>query len=371
MPDTARILPFRGRSSPVPCTREVATARARAFLETPRAGRTEAALRAALSDGDVLTSLCSILWDLINTSPSVVADEAPLIHKWLSTRSEREFFFDERDYFLGEVALLAGGSSRHLGRRSEAESWFDRSDASFRHTVAPAAHLARVAYNRLALRYDMNRHDDVLELLPSAALTFRRLGMQADLAKCGFLEAMSLKMLGRLDEAANRLEQLTSSDEVDAAFRGMALVNLGNLYSSQGSTERALVAYGQARQLLDTGRHSFVLADLKAMVGDTLRGMGRASDAPDAYREAIADYLVLGMSTRAAYIRIVLAEALLEAKKPREAEWEILAALPTIDQQAMVPEGLAAVALLRESVSQRKTDPRALVELRNYLQANN
>ncbi len=37
----------------------------------------------------------------------------------------------------------------------------------------------------------------------------------------------------------------------------------------------------------------------------------------------------------------------------------------------MVPEGFAAVGLLGESVRQRKTDPKALLELREYLQAKN
>jgi hypothetical protein len=66
-----------------------------------------------------------------------------------------------------------------------------------------------------------------------------------------------------------------------------------------------------------------------------------------------------------------LAEALLEVGRAREAEWEILAALPTIEEQKMVPEGFAAIALLRESVKQRKTDPKALLELRQYLKAKN
>jgi hypothetical protein len=107
------------------------------------------------------------------------------------------------------------------------------------------------------------------------------------------------------------------------------------------------------------------------MFGETLKALGRFDDAIPAYRAAIGDLVGLGMATRAAYFRVALAEVLILASKPREAEWEILAALPTIDEQRMVPEGFAAVALLRQSVSQRKTDPNALLELREYLQAKN
>jgi hypothetical protein len=56
-------------------------------------------------------------------------------------------------------------------------------------------------------------------------------------------------------------------------------------------------------------------------------------------------------------------------KRDREAEWEILAALPAIDEMKMVPEGFAAIALLRESVARRRTNLPALQELRAHLES--
>lgn len=373
MPEVAKVLPFRGRVAVVPCTRDEAVARARTFLGLQGADRTSQDIENAYSDGDVLTSICSQLWELINTSPTDVAAESPHIYKWLSTKTAKDFFFDERDFFLGESALLSAGSFRLLGKREETERWLDRADASFRHTVAPAAHLARVSYIRLTLRYDMRRHEEVLELVPSVALTFQKLGMEGDLAKCRFLEAMSLKELGRVEEAAESFERLASGEEyrVEAALCGMALVNLGNLRSEQGQFDSALAAYRQASSLLQSASRYSALADLKLMLGGTLRRTGHLDSAIQAFRESVSDHVALGMETRTAYLRVVLAEALLEAGRAREAEWEILTALPVIEQEAMVPEGFTAVALLRESVRQRKTDPGALLELRDYLQAKN
>jgi tetratricopeptide (TPR) repeat protein len=373
MPEVAKVLQFRPKVGTASCSREETTSRARTFLNLPELDRSEQCVNQAYSDGDVLTSICSQLWQLVNTSPSDVAAESPRIYKWLSAKEARDFFFDERDYFLGESALLAAGSFRLLGKRDETERWLDRADASFRHTVAPAAHLARVSYIRLTLRYDMRRHEEVLELVPSVALTFQKLGMESDLAKSRFLEAMSLKELGRIEEAAASFERLASGEEyrVEPALCGMALVNLGNLRSEQGSFDSALVAYRQASPLLQSANRFSALADLKLMLGGTLQRTGHLTDAVQAFRESVSDYVALGMETRAAYLRVVLAEALLEGGKPREAEWEILAALPTIDQEKMVPESFAAVALLRESVRQRKTDPSALLELREYLQTKN
>jgi tetratricopeptide (TPR) repeat protein len=373
MPEVAKVLPFRGRVAAAPCSREDAAARARTFLGREVSDRSAQDAEQTYADGDVLTSMCSQLWELINTSPADVAEESPRIYKWLSAKTAKDFFFDERDFFLGEAALLSAGSFRLLGKREETERWLDRADASFRHTVAPAAHLARVSYIRLTLRYDMRRHEEVLELVPSVALTFQKLGMESDLAKCRFLEAMSLKELGRFEEAAAGFERLVSGEagRVEPALCGMALVNLGDLQSGQSAFDAALTSYAQAAPLLEAGNRFSALADLKLMVAVTLRKTGHLAKSLDTYRNAISDYVDLEMSTRAAYVRILLAEALLEAGKAREAEWQILAAVPTIDQEKMVPEGFVAMELLRGSVQQRNADPRALLELREYLQANN
>jgi len=373
MPNTAKILPFRAREASVPVTRGEASVRARAFLATSQSDRTQEQINTALGDGDVLTAIFSALWEGMNTSPAVVAEEAPSIYKWLSLRTEKDFFFDERDFFLGETALLAAGSVRLLGRREDTERWLDRADAGFRHTVAPAAHLARVSYIRLTLRYDMRRHDEVLELIPSVALTFEKLGMSQDLYKSRFLEAMSLKELGRIDEAAASLERLVSCEDgiVESGLCGMALVNLGNLRSEQGALDLAIAAYTKASPLLQSANRLSALADLKLMLGGTLQRTGHLDAAIQVFRESVNEHLALGMATRAAYLRVVLAGALLESGRAREAEWEILAALPTIDEQEMASEGFAAVGFLRESIRQRKTDPRALLELREYLQARN
>ena len=123
--------------------------------------------------------------------------------------------------------------------------------------------------------------------------------------------------------------------------------------------------------LLQASKQYVALADLKGTLGETLRRTGHIAAGIESYREAVKHYLALGMVTRVAYVRVLLAGVLLEAGHSREAEWEILAALPTIDEQRMVPEGFAAVALLRESVRQRKTDPLALHDLRAHLQAKN
>jgi tetratricopeptide (TPR) repeat protein len=323
-------------------------------------------------DLDVLLAICGQLRDLANTNPTDVLSEASSIYSWVNEQAQPLGLFDERDFFLGESALLAGNACRMLGDRSATDLWLDRADASYRHTINPAASLARVAYARMTLRYDTGRFSDVLELLPSVAITFQKLRMNAELAKCRYLEASCLKEMGRFDESVQRFEALMASSEFEAepALRGMSMMSVGNMRSAEGDQQRALDAYRAAQPLLEAGKRYSVLASLKGMVAETLQRLGQVAAAVDAYRESVSDYVRLGMQTRAAYLRVVLSEALLEAGRPREAEWELLAALPTINEQEMVPEGFAAVVLLQESLRQRRTDPKALADLRSHLQAN-
>jgi Tetratricopeptide repeat len=373
MPEQARVLPFRLRQSRGPRSGAEALVEAQTYLARTEEERHEVGRESVYGDPDILMAVCGLLRDQLNVSPGEVSAEAARIFAWVSVRPEGIGFFDERDFFLGESALLAGGATRLLGDRTSTELWLDRADAAFRHTINPAPNLARVAYIRLTLRYDMRRHNEVLEFLPSVALTFEKLGMYTELAKCWFLEAMSLKELGRTVEAAGRFQCLISAVDFrsEDAIRGMALLNLGNLHSGEGRLKEALNAYQLALPELKSAHRYAVLADLKGMMGETLRKMGQLGAAVDAYRECVNDQVGLGLRTRAAYSRVVLAEALLELGKPREAEWEVLAALPTIEEEGMAPEGFAAVTLLRESLRQRKTDPGALARVREYLQAKN
>jgi hypothetical protein len=69
-----------------------------------------------------------------------------------------------------------------------------------------------------------------------------------------------------------------------------------------------------------------------------------------------------------AAVLLVIADLLLEQGAEAQAEWEIRAALPIIDEEKMVPEGMAAYALLRESVRRRKIDRNALRDVHGYFQ---
>src|SRR5207249_5273869 len=133
---------------------------------------------------------------------------------------------------------------RLLGRREEAERWLDRAEAGFRHTVNPAPLMANVAYERLALHYEMRRYERVFDLLPSLRVSFEKLNMRREVLKCRFLEAASLKDVARQDEALQHLEGLRVEPLLrdDAVLRGLVLANSGEILSAKGRHAEAAFA---------------------------------------------------------------------------------------------------------------------------------
>jgi tetratricopeptide (TPR) repeat protein len=305
--------------------------------------------------------------------PADVFAEGSAAYGWVVAQEQPVGLFDERDFFLGELALVTSSAARYLGSFQECEKWLDRAEAAFRHTVNPSPLLANAAYARLALKHHQGRHDDVLDLLPWLETSFARLEMKLELAKARFLKAMSLKQLGRQKEALDVVTPLCAEPVVrhEAGLYAQILIATGELHAELGDFVRSIRAYQEAIPVVSEGGRSFVGAELKWGIGDAYRGSKNMLLASEAYQGALEDYRALQMDGKEAILRLVVGETLLQLGRAREAEWQVLAALPKIDQEKMVPEGFAAVALLRESVRLRSTDSKALGELREYLQAKN
>ena len=342
------------------------------FLAIPVEERSEDDRDRYLGSPDVLLAICVILKRNRDLTPGAVMKEAAEIYRWIGRPDFDLGLFDERDYFLGEIALIAGGVCRQLGGREDAFLWLDRAEAGFRHTMNPAPGLANVAYARLALRFEMGRYQDVVELAPSLEASFIKLRMEIEAAKCRLLLATTLKIAGEHARALELLDRLHQSPalEADAFLRARILAEVGDLQQLHGEFSLAMAAFRDASVLLQGKPLSQAAADLKLNLGATYKALGSLELAAEAYRAAQRDYCSLEMRSLVAYTHLLVAETLLEMKRDREAEWEVLAALPAIDEMKMVPEGFAAIALLRESVSRRKTDPLALRRLAAEIEAN-
>jgi tetratricopeptide (TPR) repeat protein len=365
--EAGRVLRFK-RASSVPLSADDARALALSYLTA--SGRTDETINESLSQPDVLLAVCRELRLACDIEPQRVADESIRAYRWVE-KTDDLGVFDERDYFIGELALIAGNSCRHLGRLDEAEVWFDRSDAAYSHTINPGPNIAGVRYARITLHYARARYAHVIELAPALLETFERFGMAREALKTGLVFALALKCVGRSVECLELLKKLDCREEAtrEQDIKAMFKLHIGELLVGEGRIEEAGVALQEGAALVDTSKASIQVAYLHAVLGEALQMQGSLREAAAAYRASALTYRELAMPGWEAYARLSVAENLLAAGDHRQAEWEVLAALPAIDSQRLEPHAEMAISLLAKSVHARKTDPQALSAVRGYLKA--
>jgi tetratricopeptide (TPR) repeat protein len=362
---TARVLQFR---TPTTASRELSPGEislaSREFLEAASCDRDWQ----DLLNVDILLSVIGLLWKQVNFTPEKTVNDCLEIHEWIKNSGEKVGVFDERDFFLGDTALIAAGAFRLMGQFDSSDLWLDVADAAYRHTINPAPLTAKVQFQRLALRYDLRKYAAVKELAPGLKESFDRLGMRLEANRTAFLEATAIKEGGDSDAAFARFQALRESlPSNEGGVLASTLVEIGAHFGRKGDYEQAVAAFQEAESHLSDSAEPVRMAHLKASIGEAYRAKGELNVAVDAFRLAIRGYLEIGMQAMAAYLRVVAAETLIAANRQREAEWELLAAMPVIEEQKLVAEGLAAVALLRESLSRKNVDGRALCVVRDHL----
>lgn len=316
-------------------------------------------------------ALWGVLWETREAEPTKLASRAVELYRHVELAPGLSLAGDEHRLLLGLIALAAAGGERLAGRWSEGVEWLDTAERMFKETVDPSAHLLKVSFNRLIVQYDSGLYQTVIAGIRPLISRFDELGMTAEGGRSRIAEASSLNAAGQTTEALQKFQflrdWLRSMDE--DGLLGCTMMNLGELEAKNGRTALAMAHYREALGLFQERNSQWMIADLKARVGETLQNVGRIDLGIEAYRESMGDYARLGMKTWVAYTRVRLAEVLLLAGRYREAELEILAALPTIEQQGMMTQGLAAVAVLRESVRCCNTDREALRQVRRHLEA--
>jgi tetratricopeptide (TPR) repeat protein len=323
-----------------------------------------------LEDSETLLGLCAFLKEQNDSSPSTIAEQAPVLYKLLQESKAFVGRFDEREHFVGEVALLAGVACRQLSRRPEARLWFDRAEKAFRHTVNEVVELFRVSYQRLSLRLEERQNDVILEFAPALGRSFEKFSMGEDALKCRFLEVIALGECGRVAEAAELAEDVCRVAEKlgNQRLLGQAYCNLALYAGFLDDSSRMLEALGKAIPVLAVLNDRVGLVKARWAMANVLRKQGQISAAIETYRFCRQEFERLGMVADVAAMRLAAADLLLESGQDQEAREEILAAVPIIEDLKMVPERLAALSLLRESLRQQKINRQALRDLHGYFE---
>jgi tetratricopeptide (TPR) repeat protein len=362
------VLPF---PTPVPGVNALEAGQcAEAFLSCPHESRSARLATFLLDQPEVMLAVCHLLEKRMDSSPAPVAEAADFAYEQIARSERGAYLFDEREYYLGELALLAGTASRILHHLDDARSWFDRSQAWFLLTTNSHADVARVSYQRLGLAMEQRQLSDVLHLAPPLRESFTRAGAMEMALKCSYLEGIALREADRISESRDVFEQICEDARALRSTRMLAtgLVALVQLYSDLGLPDRALEMVSEAEPLLKEVDNRVALGKLYWGIGLLLRTQNRLPEAIEAFRAAQQQMLRLELPAESAALHLVIADLLLELGQDRQAEREIRAALPVIDELKMVPEGFAAMSLLRGSLRRRSVDRHALRTVHGYFE---
>lgn len=354
-----------------PISSEQARLAAETWLSVPREDRETKARELFLDDPETVLEVLLLLPSRLETLPAAVRDDAEFVYRFLERLPEKDagrFLFDERAFCLGEAARIAAVACRHLSRRNEARLWLDRADAGFRRSVHSEAYLAKVGYQRLALYTEERRFREVMELLPWLVESFEKSELPEDALKCRYLEGQVLIETGQLEEAATLFRDVVRRAETlgNGKLIGSAYVNLIQVYGRLSRAEEAVAVSKVAVPLLQALNNRIDLAKVHWGLGMLFHAQGNPSAAVEAFRAAQGEFTEIGMRADVAALHLVVADLLLENGQEKQARWEIQAALPAIDELSLVPEGVAALALLRQSLQNPRINRQALRDLHGY-----
>jgi hypothetical protein len=367
---TGELRAFRRRR----LTPEEGKAAADLALSTPLSEWLERAPELHLDDPETLLPLLEELRQRWESEPQEVLEISSVLYNYLEQRKADypvdAFLLDEREYFLGESARIAAAVARQLSLRADAKMWLDLAEGWFLQTENAAGNLAKVSYQRLAIRIEERDFDAILRLLPQLVATFNRLGMKEDALKSRLLGALVLKEQDELEKGAGALREIVhdAAEIRNDSLQAWAYVNLVQLYGYLGDSDNAIASAKEATPILRRVGNRIGLAKMQWGIGALLKAKSDFLPAIDAYRASQREFAELGMNADVASVQLVIADLLLDAGQDRQAEWEIRQALPIIDEYKLVPEGFAALSLLRESLRRQKIDRQALRNLHGYFE---
>jgi len=322
-------------------------------------------------DPEAIFQVLLYLQDHGEANPQAVSESATRIYRSLQMDRLR-LPNDLHSFFLGESARLTGSVLRMVGNPALVEEWADLAEEHFGSDSNPRPSLARVAFLRLTLLYEKSQWDLVPKAARALDSSFSDLGMEEDRVKCRILWAASLKLVGRFREALEVLEPLRrSKGGIRPGLYGWVLLQSGDLHQLCGEYSRALEEFAEADRLLREGKQFTGLADVNSMLSCVYRSHGMLSEALQLLKSSCEEHAQLGMKSLEASNRMLIAETYLAMGRPREAESEIRAALPVLEEQSMVADAVAAVNILREAIRQQKAGPKAISDIRERLRSKN
>jgi tetratricopeptide (TPR) repeat protein len=318
------------------------------------------------SDVADIRETCRRLVKLASIRPLLIAQSVAAVEALLTDRDRHIGWLDDREYLKAASALAAGMAGRQLGTWELAESSYRRAVEAFRRT-ADADDLDRVEVERLALTYIRGNFGAIED---SAPARIEGLKIPRERVKAQLIFANALISLARPEDARLLLQAVRQNVviENEPALKAWLLTMLGTALSYLGRVPEAIAEFNSAGAVLRRYFHPLQLGGLIGALGEHLAKAGKHREAIALYDAASATFREIGQAPQFGYFSVLRAELLLLIGANEEAEDALVVALPLIEKFDLQREGLAAVALLRESMTKRRTDVKTIQMLRDHLQ---
>jgi tetratricopeptide (TPR) repeat protein len=343
----------------------------RHFLALPFSERSPGLIERFLSDEAMLLASCASLERERNLAPVEALREGQQLYACVKHRLSAGCPPTELlNFFAANVALSLVVTGYHLQDAEAMNRWESVSKRHLDQCLGAEPIRANLEQVRLSRVYDEYKiSSETASACDALVRRLDNLGMRQLAARTRFLHGLVLKELGSFEASLESLvdARARASQSDDLLTVSLSMATFAQIQGLQGHFVAALERAKESVHAAIESRCSWVLAHAQGSVAELLRDHGNLAESIEAYQASISTLDGIGMAARAAYTRVLLAEAMLMAERAVESASEILRALPVIERHKLSREAVAAVAILRQAIHRQQADPEALGQLRQQL----
>jgi hypothetical protein len=299
--------------------------------------------------------VCACLYRIASFRPALVASSAKQLYAALNDHSSPRWFLDEKEFLKGVLSLSASIAARYLGHWAAAFRWLTLGSRAFRRS-ADASDVQRIEVERLALLYSRIDNEAIVAAAPALleTLTIPRERLKAQLVFAGALLGMN-----RLGEALTVLEtaRRCSEGSDEAGLLACLFMKMGEVCSHMGRSGEAVAHFNRAGAILGDFHYPSQFQILTAAMAEHLGGEGELERAAHLYAVSREMAKQVGYAPQVGYLTVLRAELLMMLGKCDEAEAELRAVAPLLEDFDLRREGLAAIQLMKDALARRRLAP--------------
>jgi len=271
-----------------------------------------------------------------------------------AVEAHRLFLQIGNPYSVGHALLRRANASWRTGDLPGARALFLEAQAVFE-KLGDEGDVARAMHGFANIESDMRHSASALAVYRKALPMYERAGNLCGGEAMHASLGQQLVRARQLDAAEEELRLALDLTQKMGERHAEAIVNesLGNLYLDRGEPARALEAMKKATAIAEEIHDATTMAQTRRGQGEALHALGRAAEAEETFKDAIARLDSMGETARSGDAKVCLARLYLDQGRLGEAETLARAAVEQ-HARAHVDSSEAAAMLARVLVAAGK-----------------